>query len=384
MPDLSILSWVFLLATAVAWFANAVELVAAGMLKRLRHRDVPERWPSFTVLKPLAGHDDELELNLESHLAIDYPGEWEVLLGVRGEQDGAYALARAFADRHPGRVRLFVQEGEPGLNPKVNQLITLTRHAKGELLALTDSNVRVAPNYLREHAAYLARKKTGLTSNVFAGLGEASLGSALDNLTLCSFCLPNISIADVVFRFQQIVAKSVAIKREALEAVGGWEAFKDLLAEDQRLGQSLKHAGYRTAVVNTPVMNVQKTQGLAQYFARHSRWAMIRFLVLPGVYLEPLLNPTVMALFFALSAWWLGWAWALLGASMVFSTVTTDLAARVGRGSGFALKWLALVPLRDVVFFGCWLRGAFLREVSWRGNAFRVGAETRLSRLGGA
>src|SRR5262245_20595492 len=80
--------------------------------------------PPVSILKPLCGLDDELEENLESFAKLDYPC-YEVLLGVRNRKDNAYPLARKMARRHPRRMRVVIQRGQPGLNPKVNQLITL-------------------------------------------------------------------------------------------------------------------------------------------------------------------------------------------------------------------------------------------------------------------
>lgn len=378
--EMSVVQWVFASALCLCWLVTVAQLLPAWYLVRRRRRPEPQRWPSVSILKPLAGHDDELEANLESHVRLDYPGEYEVVLGVASTSDAAWPIARAFVERHPTRARLVVQEGEPGLNPKVNQLITLTRHARHEVLALTDANVRVPPGWLREHASYLAPAEVGLTSNAFYGTGEEALGAALDNLTLASFALPNIAAADVLLGITQVVAKSIAIKREALEAVGGWGAFANLLAEDQRLGRSLRAQGYRTAVCGLVVENVQRSQPLSHFWARSSRWAMIRFRVLvPGVYLEPLLNPTVMGTALLLVAPTQPWAWGAWAASLVWSMVFTQAMAMLGRRP-FALKWVLLVPARDVLQFAAWVRGRFMRTVDWRGHRLRVGRETALTR----
>jgi ceramide glucosyltransferase len=374
------LTWSLLAAVALTWL---LALIAAGATVYLLRRPapaVPTLWPSFSILKPLAGLDDELELNLASHLAIDYPGKFELVLGVRDLDDPAYPIAKAFAQAHPAQVRLVLQEGEPGLNPKVNQLLTLTRYAKYEVIALTDASVRVPPQYLREHAAYLLGPKVALTSNGFYGEGEATLGSAFDNMTLASFVLPNLAAGDVLLRMSQIVSKSLAIRREALELIGGWETLKDLLAEDQRLGAYLAEAGFETVMVPSPVCTIQKTGRISRFYWRQARWAMIRFKLLPAVHFEVLLNPTVVGLLFALSAPRLPWAWAVLGANLLLSMGYTQVMARLARGRGFALKWIVLAPLRDLLQFAAWLHGRFLQTVSWRGHVLRVGTKTKLTR----
>ena len=120
----------------------------------VRRRRIPEpaSWPAISILKPMAGFDDDLVENLETHLQLDYPAPYELILGVRDKSDASYPIAKAFAEKYADRgVRLVLQEGEPGFNPKVNQLITLTRHARYEVIALTDANVRVPKHWLREN-----------------------------------------------------------------------------------------------------------------------------------------------------------------------------------------------------------------------------------------
>ncbi len=373
---LFILGMLPMLIMAVALF---IEILSVLYLVRFRKRVDPPSWPNVSILKPMAGLDDELELNLESHLKIEYQGAWEILLGVRSPEDAAYPVAKAFAEAHPERVRLVMQEGEPGLNPKVNQLITLTRHAKHEVIALTDSNVRVVPAWLQEHALFLQPKEIGLTSHGFVGVGEATVGSALDNLTLATF-FPNLAAADVLLKVTQIVSKSLAIKREALVAAGGWEAFKDLLAEDQRLGAALEQKGYRTVVCPTPVHIVQKTQNFHYFWKRHARWTMIRFKILPLAFIEPIINPFFTSLWLLATNGTFAWAWWVSLGAMMYSTIYAQLAAVFGRGYGFKLRWLLLMPVRDAVFFATWLSGAFMNEVDWRGNVLKVGKNTQLSK----
>lgn len=366
----------------LALFGVFALLVALVCLRRVERRPTPEpqRYPSFSILKPLAGLDDELLENLESHLELDYPGEYEILLGVRSEQDLAYPIARDFAAAHPDKVRLVMQQGEPGHNPKVNQLITLTRAARHELIAMTDSNIRVAKSYLREHASLLADPNVGLTSNLFIGVGERRLGAVLDNQIIAAFCAPMIASGDVVMRLDQVVGKSLATRREVLDEVGGWHEVKDVLAEDNRLSQALRKIGLHSRLCPTPVQNVQRDQPFSYVWHRHTRWAMIRFRVLiPGVLLEPLLMPVLFALAGALVAYRSAFAWAFVGAIVLFDMVYTQLAAKLARGHGFKPLQLLWAPFRNLVFFATWLRGATMRRVNWRGNWLYVLARTRLA-----
>jgi hypothetical protein len=107
---------------------------------------------------------------------------------------------------------------------------------------------------------------------------------------------------------------------------------------------------------------------------------MIRFKLVPAVHFEVLLNPTVVGLLFALSAPRLPWVWAVLGANLLLSMAYTQAMARLSRGRGFALKWIVLAPVRDLVQFAAWVHGRFMQTVSWRGHVLRVGKKTKLTR----
>jgi len=115
-----------------------------------------------------------------------------------------------------------LQEGEPGHNPKVNQLITLTRAARYDVIAAIDSNVRIRPNYLREVAAVLEQPRVGLATHMIAGIGEKRLGAILDNLTLASFVAPGVAGVESI-GIEQIVGKSIAVKKSVLQSLGGWQ-----------------------------------------------------------------------------------------------------------------------------------------------------------------
>lgn len=371
-------SWFLFALAGISVLALSFFVVCIRIVQRRRFSE-PASFPGVSILKPMAGLDDELELNLESHLAIDYPAPFEILLGVRSEQDAAFSLAQAFARRHPERVRVVLQEGEPGHNPKVNQLLTLTRAARYEVIWCTDSNVRVAPHTLREAMAVLSQPKVGLVSNMFIGSGEKRLGAILDNLALAYFCIGGIVGAQVLGA-RQLVGKSVAIRKDVLKEIGGWALVQDVLAEDQRLGRALQKAGYVTEICPTPVVNVQIHQRLRQFWLRHSRWQMIRYRVVPpAAMLEPLLNPLPIALVATALAWRSPLAWLLLGLTLLATLGLAQAAAKVARGRGFKLHHLLLMPLRDLLYFAIWVHGATLRTVDWRGNRLLVLRKTRLA-----
>jgi ceramide glucosyltransferase len=373
--------------------ALALTLIAAGLLGTAmlllqlvalrRHlaapAPAPRGRPGISVLKPLCGLDDDLEGNLETFAVLEWP-EYEVLLGVRSPLDPAFDLARSMAARHPGRFRLVIQRGEPGLNPKVNQLVTLARAARHGILVVSDSNVRVEKGYLAEIAALLEDPGVGLVTHAVAGVGEQHLGSLFDHLHLAGSVGPGVVAAKRIAGRDIVVGKSMAFRREDLRAMGGFEAAKDVLAEDYVLGRMVSQVlGKRVAVGRRPVQNVSVSRCLGDFTGRYRRWAVIqRAMTGRWVHLsQALLNPVLLgAAAVAVEA--------RPGTLLAFGGLC---AAKVGidgacgralRPGGFRARQLLLVPAKDLVFGWAWAQGLFRSEVSWRGNRIRVLPGTRI------
>ncbi|HUL57756.1 MAG TPA: ceramide glucosyltransferase [Anaeromyxobacteraceae bacterium] len=339
----------------------------------------PRRTPAISVLKPLCGVDDELEANLASFAELDYPA-YEVLLGVRSRRDPAWEVAREAARRWPGRFRPVLQRGEPGLNPKVNQLVTLARAARHDVLVVSDSNVRVGRGYLAEIAALLEDGAVGLVTHPIAGVGEARLGSLLDHLHLAGSVAPGVVGAKRLAGRDIVVGKSMALRRADLEALGGFEAVKDVLAEDYVLGRMIGDVlGKRVAVAHRPVLNVSAGRSLSEFAARHRRWAVLqRQAVGRTAYASLLLlNPVLLAVLAAAVAR-TAEALAALAAVCVAKAALDGAAARALRPGGFRVAQLAMVPLKDLVFGWAWIYGLLRRDVEWRGTRLVVTAGTRI------
>jgi hypothetical protein len=170
---------------AIAFLGLGLAVLQHLVLRRHRSErpGLPATLPGISVLKPLCGVDEGLAESLAAFAALDYP-RYEVVLGVRDRRDAAWPVAEAAVAQWPGRFRLVIQRGEPGLNPKVNQLLGMAEAARHDVLVVSDSNVRVPPGYLRDVAARLRDERVGLVTHAVVGVGERSLGATLENLHL--------------------------------------------------------------------------------------------------------------------------------------------------------------------------------------------------------
>ncbi|HUB05694.1 MAG TPA: glycosyltransferase [Myxococcales bacterium] len=368
-----LLSEALFAAAAVGLLAILVE--HAVTVWHVRGRPAaPSRPVSFSILKPLCGLDDELEANLELFAALEPPAD-ELLLGVRSADDPAYPVARAVAGRHADRVRVVVQRGEPGLNAKVNQLVTLEREASREIVVVSDSNVRVRPGFLGELAAALEDPRVGLVASPIVGSQGGTLGSLMDRLHLASLVSPGMIAPKRLLGLDIVVGKTLALRRADLAALGGFAAFKDVLAEDFLLGRAIKERlGLAIRVARLPVVNVSRRLAVAEFYRRYVRWDIIqRHVVGRALYsCEIFLNPILLGLLAWLAAPALPQAGGLAIVCAVKS-LADGLSRSVQERSRLRLRDLLATPLKDLVVGAAYLTASVRDTVVWRGHRMRVG-----------
>ncbi|CAM3915395.1 glycosyltransferase [Corallococcus sp. ZKHCc1 1396] len=374
-----------LIASSLLLAASVVGLLALvlqALLVRRHRREppaVPTHAPGLSILKPLCGVDDDLEANLEQFARLSYP-RYEVLLGVKDARDPAFAVAKAAQAKWPHVMRVVLQEGEPGLNPKVNQLVTLSSEARYDLWVVSDSNTRVGEGYLEEIAAAFEDPTVGCVTHPVAGLGEETFGSLLDNLHLSSSAAAGMIAAKHLADRDIVVGKSMALRREDVESLGGFFSVKDVLAEDYVIGQWVtRKLGKRVWLARAPVFNVSLRKSVDAFFQRYLRWSVIhRTAVSPTTYLaQALLNPVPLALGGALFQ---PSVLTGLGAlAVVLGKVWVDVAVfRALRPQPVGLRAAPAVLVKDALLFAAWWHGAFRRTVDWRGTRLRVVSGTRL------
>jgi ceramide glucosyltransferase len=365
-----LLAWLPIVASTLWIIAG---LIAVLVVTRRRIEPSQTALPAVSVLKPLCGRDADLEKNLESFFAQDHQ-DFELLFGVTDAADPALDVARTLAQRHPNvPSRVVVHAGAGALNPKVDNLLGLLPAARHDLVLVSDSNVRAEPGYVRELAALYARERPGLVTNLFAGVGEDSLGAALENVQLCGFCAAGIALPTLLGD-PLLVGKSALFSKRRLERLGGLRRLSDVLAEDFVMGKTFAHAGERVVVAPTVLDNVTRNMTLGGMLARHLRWSMLRFRLRPvAAALEPIASPLALlpVAWLLLGPWAVAWAVVLLGLRDVGGWVAL-------RGSRRWYVPLALAPLRELLVLVAWAVAPFKQHVSWRGKRFRLGAGTLL------
>lgn len=370
------LLWVLAGFVAVA-AAFQTALLGAWIAFHLRRRAPPSARPPITILKPVRGAEPEAYDNFASFATQDYP-EYEILFGVSDEDDPAVSLIRRLIDAHPDRdIRLVVAPRRLSVNQKVSTLRQMWPEARHDIVVVSDSDVRAAPNLLSRLAEGLDGPATGVVSTLYRFTNLRGPAGAVRAITVHTDFLPQAVFASVMLGPSILLGATYAIKREALEKAGGFEALGDMLADDYVMGDRVRRAGYRVEIVPEHV----DLPDSGEVFPQWLRWVRTYRVCRPvGWFLSILTQLTL-------------WSAALAAAS---GGATLPLAIA---GGGLALRWLSalaidaaafgggllryawLVPLRDLAAVGLWAASFAGNRVTWRGASFRVLADGRLEAL---
>lgn len=327
-----------------------------------------------SILKPLCGLDEDLERNLESFFELEHDAV-QLIFGAADPADPALALVRRVARRYPGRdVAIVVGHDADAASPKVGVLERLLPHARHGIILLSDSNVRIGPGDVGRVLAGFADPRVGMVYQAVVGVGERSWPAAVENLHYTEIA-GFLSIAAALFARQHVVnGKGQWIRREALDAIGGFAGVRDVGADDYVLALLVAAAGWRLHLAPVPVRIVHRDWSWRACAQRHVRHSGMRRRLCPWAYpLELLLNPLPLSLpLLATSAAPLVPLMALLKIALEVSI------ARALRGSAPAWRHALLVPLKDLFYFAGFFASFTSRTVSWRGRTYLLGAGTRL------
>lgn len=325
-----------------------------------------------SILKPVCGLDDELEENLLSFVSLRGV-EYEVILSVEEQGDPALPILKTAVRDHPDVFRLVIGGGSRRgvVNRKVERLVAAARVAKGPILFISDSNVRIGPDDVANTVAAFSDPRTGCVSNLFTGAGAETLGATVESLHLLSFVAGGTVLAAST-GVPCVVGKSMAISREALLAIGGFEAFRNVLAEDQAIGLAVRQAGFEVVVSPVVVRNVIIRRTIRRAVDRQIRWNKIRYAFSHQLYVaELLLNPLPLAVL-AMS---IGGPPAL---PLIIVLLRMGQVAIIRRAMSAAAPLWA-VPLLDMLMFYAWFIPFFSNRVTWRGYEARIGKNTELA-----
>ncbi len=312
--------------------------------------------------------------SFRSHCLQDYP-EYELLFGVADPNDPAVDLVERLRQEFPQcTIKLIRCDKQHGANGKVSALVQLTAAAKHEIFLVNDSDIRVEPDYLRTVSTELQEKNVGLVTCLYRGIPTRTISSRIEALGISTDFSAGVLAAQLIEGGVHFgLGSTLAFRRSELEAIGGFNAIVDYLADDYELGNRIADRGARVILSRKVVETFLPAYDLTGFLRHQLRWARTVRASRPGGYAGLLFTFTLpWAILCAVLAGGATWALALL----VAAVSTRILAALVGGILALrdreVLRSLWLLPLRDVLALAVWAGGVFGRKITWRGETFEL------------
>ena len=319
----------------------------------------------ISVLKPLAGVDEGLESNLRSFFEQDHP-DFELLFAAREAADPAIEAVQALRREFPSRaVRLIVTGEAPYPNAKVFSLDRMQSEARHDLLVMSDSDIRVQPGFLSAIAAEFSDTGIALATCPYQATAGRSFWSQLEAEGMNTDFLAGLLVARFVEGVKFAVGPTIVAHRSALQSIGGFDAFKDYLAEDFVMGKFAAEAGFGVILSRNIVQHHIGSETLRANLSHRLRWARSTRRSRPLGYLGQIFTHTlpiagILAVF--RPSWWpaLVVAVACRGAA-AWATGVWVLGVRP--------RWLLLI-VQDLLGFCFWLAGFAGNTIHWRGRRY--------------
>ena len=165
----------------------------------------------------------------------------------------------------------------------------------------------------------------------------------------------------------------MVLSKKALEEIGGFSAIGDYLADDYQLGNRLWKRGYSIVLSRDVIENVAGPMRVADFCRHQLRWARTYRASRPkGFAGYGITHMVPLSLLLLIAEGPTALSLSVLGSAvMVRYGLASVLHKKVIRSRQW-LKWLVLLPIKDILGFGIWAWSFTSRKVRWRGNEYRI------------
>lgn len=370
------------LAYLVAWISLGYLTFALVCILRHRWRQsgLSQPQPPLSVLKPLNGLDAQLYENLSSFCAQDYPS-FQIVFSVASPGDPAVPVVERVMREHPELdLSLVIDARAIGTNRKISNVANGYQAAKHDVLIIADSDMRVESDYLARIAAAFDSPLVGAVTCLYSATTLNGLASRLASMFINDSFLPSVLVALRLQELKFCFGATMAVRRDALQRIGGFAALGSILADDYMLGQLVSVHGYQVRLASCVVRNIVQENSLRELWLHELRWARTVRTVRPFGYALSIMTqalPVTAALWLLTSS---GSSALLLGAAAALRVALHYLIRARFQIPGHTAPWL--IPLRDALSFGIWAASFFGRDVRWQGGTFTIQADGEMRTRG--
>jgi len=384
------LATVMLILSGIGLVSSTVYLLLAVLASR-RFRNGSEQpspavaLPPVTLLKPVHGAEPFLERNLESFFRQDYP-DFEIIFGAREAGDPALDIVEKLRAKYPRIKCRVVLSGEPEYpNAKVFALEKMIWVAATPYLVITDSDVCVGPDCLREVVTPLLDPANGVVTCLYRGLPAGGFWSRIEALGMSVELTSGVLVADMLEGMKFALGPTMATRRDVLDSFGGIAVLGQYCADDYMLGNLATAKGKRVILSKHVIGHVAMNTSAWASLVHQVRWMRSTRFSRSAGHIGTGLTYAMPSGLLGLISGLLAHNWQLGAALFVCGYLNRVVQAIVvGRGvvgdhESLRLSWL--YPIRDFIGFIVWCCSFAGSEIVWRSQRYRLVADGKMVRV---
>ena len=333
--------------------------------------------PALSLLKPLHGAEPGLEEHLATFFEQDYP-HYEILFCARAADDPGLEIARRVAARYPHIPVKFIFTGEPPyINAKVRSMELMEAEAAHDILVISDSDVRVTPDYLRSAALPFADGRVGAITCPYRGVAaEGGLWAQLEAVGMSVEMTAGVLVARMMEGMQFTLGPTMAFRRETIRSMGGFRVTADYCADDFVLGNETFKLGQTVVLSHHAIDHMVINASLVQSLKHQVRWMKSTRFSRPKGHFGTALTFSMPFGLLGLAAG-IGTHHVALGVGLLAWAVASRLALSIAVGNWVVgdRNWfglLVLYPIRDLMGFLFWAASYLSSKILWRGRVFQL------------
>jgi ceramide glucosyltransferase len=249
----------------------------------------------------------------------------------------------------------------------------LAAHA---ILVTSDSDVEVAPNYLREVVAPMLDPRVGMVTCVYRGKNAAGFWSGLTAVGMSVEMTAGVLVANLLEGMKFGLGPTIAVKKEALDRIGGYQVLGEYFANDFMIGNLIDKAGYRVVLSDHVINHVVNQKTFRKMWENQLRWSKSTRYSRPKGHLgSGLIFAVPFGLLGLLAAIPLGMP--VLGVLLFAASVLNRICESWLAGWGVVRDRVALTqfwmyPLRDLLGFVVWVASYTGASSVWRDSKYEL------------
>jgi ceramide glucosyltransferase len=324
--------------------------------------------PPVSNLKPIRGLDPGAYENFASFCRQDYP-EYEIVFCVDGRDDPVLpVIEKLIRDFPQRRIRVLFGSGRIATNDKVAKLARMVSEAVHEVVVVSDSDVRVQPDYLRSVVAPLADPKVGAVTCFYVPADERTFADSLQAMGMFSDFYAGILVAWQLDGVKFALGPTIATTRTRLAEFGGYESLENRPADDLLVGRLIAEQGHQVELLRYTVLAVADYQSMSDLIHKRLRWIVVMRHMRPWGHLGLLLTQGLPWSLAAIAIHpSMAVAAAYLGTYLALRFAMTWMIGSWGLKQPGLWRKMPVIPAWDALAFFIWLTSFGRRSIRWRG-----------------